>query len=124
MFDAKIMLNRGEDTHSHKHTHTQNGLLCQYGEEQVGTPGIKPEQILSISHLSLWLSVASRHRSPKRAAVYDNHRSTGRRSLLEVDKNIPEEPTNHNRSTEGSEECDLHPKKPKCLSFWGNGRDQ
>lgn len=51
------------NTHTYMCTNTQkrtnkNCLLCQQGEEEVSTPGSKPYQILSINHLSLWLSVA------------------------------------------------------------------
>lgn len=51
------------NTHTYTCTNTQkrtnkNCLLCQQGEEEVSTPGSKPYQILSINHLSLWLSVA------------------------------------------------------------------
>lgn len=44
-------------TNTQKRTN-KNCLLCQQGEEEVSTPGSKPYQILSINHLSLWLSVA------------------------------------------------------------------
>lgn len=55
----------GQRTNTHTYTCTttqkrtnKNCLLCQQGEEEVSTPGSKPYQILSINHLSLWLSVA------------------------------------------------------------------
>lgn len=42
-------------------TQVKSLLLCQQCKEEVcTTPGIKPQQILSINHLPLWLSVASK----------------------------------------------------------------
>lgn len=81
------MLHREEDTYPqaytytliyvHKHTN-KNCLLCQQGEVEVSTPGIKPQQILSINHLSFWLYVASRQLDWLQDS---HHRNTDRRSL-------------------------------------------
>lgn len=44
----------------HVNRHSNMCYMCLQAEVEVSIPDTKPQQILSITHLSLWLNVAAR----------------------------------------------------------------